>query len=355
MSSTDTSIYSSLIEISRPMKRRKVPILGAPETGKSAIVLRFKENVFLEVYEPTIQNSTKKFLPFRNEYVELDITDLDGQTEYTVYSPNKYSFGINGYLLIYSVNNRASFELLKTINDKLNSIVGKKFPKIVMGNKSDLKEDREVSFEEGKKFADSINCPFMESSAKNNINIQNGFLSLLIEINKIENNFDINKICCPRLFQNFIKNEKCSQYLCYFSFIMNIILAIVTIVMGAYSAMLSPNLTTDMLPFVPMVLGLWGIIFAVFGFMGLKNQKGDTMNIYIIGLVIGTLIAITGIILFNLFPPVSGDGTIEIYRDVIKIFECYVTPVVILFNCIALSFSLIYKKIFEQELLSYVI
>ena len=130
MSSTDTSIYSSLIEISRPMKRRKVLILGAPETGKSAIVLRFKENVFLEVYEPTIQNSTKKFLPFRNEYVELDITDLDGQTEYTIYSPNKYSFGVNGYLLIYSVDNRASFELLKTINSKLDCIVEKNFQKL---------------------------------------------------------------------------------------------------------------------------------------------------------------------------------------------------------------------------------
>ena len=355
MSISDTSIYSSLIEISRPMKRRKVLILGAPETGKSAILLRFKENVFLEVYEPTIQNSTKKFLPFRNEYVELDITDLDGQTEYTVYSPNKYSFGVNGYLLIYSVNNRASFELLKTINDKLNSIVGKKFPKVVIGNKSDLKEDREVSFEEGKKFADSLNCPFMESSAKNNINIQNGFLSLLIEINKIENNFDINTICCPTLFQHFIKNEKCSQYLCYFTFIMNIILSIATIVMGTYSAYICPNLTTDMRSFLPMVVGIWGLIFAVFGFMGLKNQKGDTMNIYIIGLIIGTLFTVTGIILYILYPPEKGEGIFAIYSSIIKIFELYVSPVVIVFNLIALSFSLIYKKIFDQDLLSYII
>ena len=60
MASTDSSIITSLIEISRPMKRRKVLLLGAPEVGKSSILMRFKENIFLEIYEPTIQKNNKK-------------------------------------------------------------------------------------------------------------------------------------------------------------------------------------------------------------------------------------------------------------------------------------------------------
>ena len=357
MASTDTSIYSSIMEISRPMKRRKVLLLGAPETGKSAILMRFKENVFLEVYEPTIQNSTKKFLPFRNEYVELDITDLDGQTEYTIYSPNKYSFGVNGYLLIYSVDNRASFELLKTINSKLDCIVGKKFPKIVIGNKSDLKEDREVTFEEGKQFADSINSPFIESSAKENINVQQSFLSLLIEINKIENNFDINKICCPGIFQCVIKNEKCAKLFCYLFYIINLILGICSILLGVYAASFT-NLDNDMQPLIIIIVGLWNIIFAVFGFIGIKNQKGDIMNIIKIGITVDIVIAIAGIFTYKFIFYIGSEQQEEAgkkYIALINMFEYLFTPVIIFFNIIALLFSFIYKKIFELDLFSYII
>lgn len=357
MASTDTSIYSSLIEISRPMKRRKVLLLGAPETGKSAFLMRFKENVFVEVYEPTIQNSTKKFLPFRNEYVELDITDLDGQTEYTIYSPNKYSFGVNGYLLIYSVNNRASFELLKTINNKLNSIVGKKFPKIIIGNKSDLEEEREVSYHEGKQFAESISCPFLESSVKDNINVQKGFLTLLIEINKIENNFDINAICCPKIFQCFIKKENCVKYLCYIFFILNILIAIGSLLLGMKAALLI-NLDVDMHSFIPMIIGLWSIIFSVFGYIGLKNQKADIMNINVIGITVGILIALAGMISFALLHLKEQQSETEFeeqYNNLMKIYEFIITPMIIFFNLIVLLFSFIYKKIFELDLLSYII
>ena len=234
---------------------------------------------------------------------------------------------------------------------------GKKFPKIVIGNKSDLKEDREVTFEEGKQFADSINSPFIESSAKENINVQQSFLSLLIEINKIENNFDINKICCPGIFQCVIKNEKCAKLFCYLFYIINLILGICSILLGVYAASFT-NLDNDMQPLIIIIVGLWNIIFAVFGFIGIKNQKGDIMNIIKIGITVDIVIAIAGIFTYKFIFYIGSEQQEEAgkkYIALIKMFEYLFTPVIIFFNIIALLFSFIYKKIFELDLFSYII
>lgn len=359
MLSTDSSIYSSLIEISRPMKRRKVLLLGAPETGKSAILMRFKENVFLEIYEPTIQNSTKKFIPFRNEYVELEINDLDGQTEYTIFSQNKFSFGINGYLLVYSVNNRQSFELMKTINTKLNAVVGKKCPKILIGNKNDFHNDREVTFNEGKEFANSINCPFLETSAKTNDNIEKAFLTLLIEINKIENNFDIKKLCCSSLFESFVKKEKLMRYIFYILFILNIILGILSVIMGVLAATNAPFYLSFPYQYVPLGYGFWICISTGFGMFGLCKEKTDMINIHTIGVLIGTLFILVGLVLYFVLDLTivtdNNSEPIEKYFKYIKIYETFISGGILFINIFTIGFSYIYKKIYELDLLSYII
>lgn len=357
MATSDSSIITSLIEISRPMKRRKVLLLGAPEVGKSSILMRFKENIFLEIYEPTIQNSTKKFIPFRNEYVELEINDLDGQTEYTIFSQNKFSFGINGYLVIYSVNNRDSFELIKTIIEKLNTIVGRKFPKIIIGNKSDYTEQREVSFNEGKEYASSINAPFIETSAKNNDNIEKAFHTLLIEINKIENNFDVNKLCCSSIFKCVVKNDKCMTVLFYFLLVLNLMMSILSFYCGIDASIKSPG---GGLPFhfVPLGFGLWSFILTSLGWFGLKNKKADFIGFYIMALLFGSIVLI-GIIIGFFYLPESEHQEEEesIYKEYIQKLHNfqYFSFIILLFNVLTVAFSLIYKTIYDLDLLSYII
>ena len=58
---TDSSLYNSLIEMGRPTKRRKILLLGVPSSGKTVVATRFKDNVFIEGYTPTIQENIKKF------------------------------------------------------------------------------------------------------------------------------------------------------------------------------------------------------------------------------------------------------------------------------------------------------
>ena len=110
--------------------------------GKSAIIMRFKDDIFLDYYDPTIQMTHKKILPFNNENIELEIVDFDGQTEYTIFSFSKFSFGIHGYILSYSIENKQSFDLIKIIYSKLITLVGKDIPKILIANKSDLMSKR---------------------------------------------------------------------------------------------------------------------------------------------------------------------------------------------------------------------
>jgi GTPase SAR1 family protein len=170
--------------------------------------MRFKDDIFLDYYDPTIQSSYKKILQFNNEIIELELCDLDGQTEYTIFSFSKFSYGIHGYIFSYSIENRQSFELIKIIHSKLTSVTGRDIPKILIGNKCDLSNRREISPEEGKNLAKTINCPFLECSAKNNHNINKMFHTMLVEIKKFENNVDIKGLTCQKLFECFIKKEK---------------------------------------------------------------------------------------------------------------------------------------------------
>ena len=82
-------------------------------------------------------------------------------------------------MLVYSINNKESFELIQSINDKLNALVRHKFPNVLIGTKNDL--EREVLSSDTKRFADEINCPFIEISSRTNDNVEKAFQTLLVK------------------------------------------------------------------------------------------------------------------------------------------------------------------------------
>lgn len=215
----------SMDENKRPTTRRKILVLGSPGVGKSAIIMRFKDDIFLDYYDPTIHASIKKLLMFNEENIELEIIDIDGQTEYTIFSFSKFSFGIHGYILSYSIESRHSFELLKVIHSKLMAMVGRDIPKVLVGNKSDLTVKREITYEEGKNFAKQINCPFLECSAKSNSNINKVFHSMLVEINKCESNLDPKGFTCGKLYEFFVKKETLMIRLFYFLMVIKMVIS----------------------------------------------------------------------------------------------------------------------------------
>ena len=93
-----------------------------------------------------------------------------------------YYRGGNGILVVYDITNRESFEKLNSWIIDINNKGSKYMHKILIGNKCDLEEERRVTFEEGKNYADINGMDFYETSAKSAKYVQEVFEKLAIEI-----------------------------------------------------------------------------------------------------------------------------------------------------------------------------
>ena len=93
-----------------------------------------------------------------------------------------YYRGGNGILIVYDISNRETFEKLNAWLIDINNKGNKYMHKVLIGNKSDLEEQREVTYEEGKDFADLNGMDFFETSAKNTTSVQEAFDKLTDEI-----------------------------------------------------------------------------------------------------------------------------------------------------------------------------
>eukprot|EP00287_Rhodomonas_sp_CCMP768_P004093 CAMPEP_0196728116 /NCGR_PEP_ID=MMETSP1091-20130531/8900_1 /TAXON_ID=302021 /ORGANISM="Rhodomonas sp., Strain CCMP768" /LENGTH=311 /DNA_ID=CAMNT_0042070823 /DNA_START=45 /DNA_END=980 /DNA_ORIENTATION=- len=164
---------------SKSRLQRKVAVLGFMGVGKSAVTIQFTEGHFQEPYSPTIENTFQKIIRHKGVEYQLDILDTAGQDEYQIFH-TRYAMGIHGYILMYSVVSRRSFDMVTTIRDKLLNAVGTEdIPHVLVGNKSDLVHEREVPTEEGQTLADGWGIPFLECSAKFNHNIEQVFKGLI--------------------------------------------------------------------------------------------------------------------------------------------------------------------------------
>ena len=175
----------------------KLVIVGDSGVGKSNFLLRFIENRFSRVYQPTIGSDFRSkiiTLPGTKQNVKLQFWDTAGQERYR--SINRIYFQkAQGIILAYDITSRESFEGLgnwiKLINDNIDYA-----PIVLIGNKADDVENRIVRFEEGSQFANSHDFLFFETSALNGKNVNNAIYGLCERIighlnNKSDYNFNV--------------------------------------------------------------------------------------------------------------------------------------------------------------------
>ncbi|KAM9617087.1 GTPase RhebL1 isoform 5-T5 [Morphnus guianensis] len=148
------------------VRYRKVLILGYRAVGKTSLAHQFVEGKFVECYEPIVESTYNKMVVVGKDEFQLQLVDTAGQDEYTIL-PHSI-IGIHGYVLVYSVTSLQSFQVVKTLHNKLYESWGKtRMPVVLVGNKADLSlQSREVKTDEGKKLAESWGAIFLESSAK---------------------------------------------------------------------------------------------------------------------------------------------------------------------------------------------
>ncbi|ETW84010.1 hypothetical protein HETIRDRAFT_408245 [Heterobasidion irregulare TC 32-1] len=165
------------------LKKRKIAVLGSRSVGKSSLVVQFIENHFVESYYPTIESNFTKTINHKGDEYECDIIDTAGQDEYSILN-HKHAIGIHGFVLVYSVTSRTSFDMIQVIYDKIVDFCGmKEIPCVIVGAKTDLQQ-RQVAISEGEDLAKSVHAAWIETSAKNNVNVGKVFELCLGEIER---------------------------------------------------------------------------------------------------------------------------------------------------------------------------
>jgi Ras-related protein Rab-1A len=164
----------------------KVLLLGNSDVGKSSLILRYVDQVWSDTFVPTIGVDFKvKTTQLENKNIKMQIWDTAGQERFrNVIS--SYFRGAHGILLIYDVTNRDSFKNLESWLIEIEKNASENVLKILIGNKNDLQDEKEITTEEGEAFAKRNGMQFIETSAKMNTNVTEAFEALgkiMIEFN----------------------------------------------------------------------------------------------------------------------------------------------------------------------------
>tara|TARA_B100000674_G_C37978072_1_gene980502 strand:+ start:6982 stop:7599 length:618 start_codon:yes stop_codon:yes gene_type:complete len=165
----------------------KVILVGNSGVGKTSMLSRYVDKVFDSNFLMTIGVDFKvKKLELNCKSIKLQIWDTAGQERFRTIN-SAYYRGSNGIILVYDVSNRKSFEDIKDWLGELDDHCSKETIKVLVGNKSDV-EFRSVSIEEAENFAEKYGMSYIETSAKNNKNIETIFLKLAVDIYKLSQN-----------------------------------------------------------------------------------------------------------------------------------------------------------------------
>ena len=160
--------------------------LGDGQVGKTSLIYRYIDDTFTFDYLSTIGiDSKKKIIKLENnEQIKVKIFDTAGQERFRSITSN-YIKKANGILLIYSVDNPKSFENIETWYQSISEDENKnKLPVVLIGNKSDLEEKRQISKETGIDLAEKfgIENHFYETSCKTGENVEKAINDLVNQI-----------------------------------------------------------------------------------------------------------------------------------------------------------------------------
>lgn len=165
----------------------KICLLGDGAVGKTSLVYRFIENRFSTDFKSTLGvNLLKRKVNVDNNTVSVQIWDLGGQEAYKKLR-KLYLEGSQGGLVVFDITNRSSFE---NLDDWVSSFKSNQSeaPMVLIGNKIDLVDQKKVSEEEAKAYAEANNMKYLSTSAKTGEKVEDAFKSLIRKV--LETNQD---------------------------------------------------------------------------------------------------------------------------------------------------------------------
>jgi len=152
----------------------KLVLIGDTGVGKSCILLRFADDTYTENHISTIGVDFRfRTVKVDKKTVKLQIWDTAGQERYRTIT-SAYYRGADGIVIVYDVTSEESFNHIKDWLTEVNRYASETTSKLLIGNKIDL-PDRLITKEKAKGYADSLNIPYIETSAVTSENIVNAF------------------------------------------------------------------------------------------------------------------------------------------------------------------------------------
>mmetsp|Transcript_23192 Transcript_23192/g.30287 ORF Transcript_23192/g.30287 Transcript_23192/m.30287 type:complete len:205 (+) Transcript_23192:193-807(+) len=159
----------------------KLLMLGDTGVGKTCLLLRYSNDMFKSMYITTIGIDYKsKFIEVDSMKLRLQIWDTAGQERFRTITVS-YFKGAHGIMLVYDITDRETFDNISHWITQIKEHADSKVTIVLVGNKSDKGEERQVQEEEGRALAESYNVKFFETSAKDNLNVSEAYEQLARE------------------------------------------------------------------------------------------------------------------------------------------------------------------------------
>lgn len=170
------SILNSKDLIANPVDYTiKCIVVGDSGVGKSSVLLRYLENNFVPTHETTIGVEFGiKIIDLDSKKIKLQIWDTAGQENFKSITKSYYRDSCI-VILVYDVTSIQSFNSIQWWYNDIISVIENNHHTLLIGNKTDLNNLRQVSFDTGMDYSINNNMIFIETSAKDAINIEQAF------------------------------------------------------------------------------------------------------------------------------------------------------------------------------------
>ncbi|CAF4890461.1 unnamed protein product [Rotaria sp. Silwood1] len=183
------------------MYEYKIVVLGSGGVGKTSLITQFIQGIFVEKYDPTIEDNYLKHIEIDGQQYVLEILDTAGTEQFTAMRDLYMKTG-QAFVFVYSITSQSTYNELINIRDTILRVKDTSdVPMVLVGNKCDLEDERVVGKEIGQGLANNWNSIFLETSAKLAINVNEVFVELIHQINKLA---DVNR-------DNKTKNQNSNQ------------------------------------------------------------------------------------------------------------------------------------------------
>ncbi|XP_061153722.1 RAB6B, member RAS oncogene family a isoform X3 [Syngnathus typhle] len=158
-----------------PLKKFKLVFLGEQSVGKTSLITRFMYDSFDSTYQATIGiDFLSKTMYLEDRTVRLQLWDTAGQERFRSLIPS-YIRDSTVAVVVYDITNANSFRQTTKWIDDVRTERGSDVIVMLVGNKTDLAEKRQISVKEGEQQAKELSVMFTETSAKTGHNVKQLF------------------------------------------------------------------------------------------------------------------------------------------------------------------------------------